>query len=90
MNSSLDAIFRPKSVAIVGASTKKGAVGREIFDKLLDIDFNGPIYPINPKADFVHSVKAYPSVTDLPEPVDLAVIVVPAKFVLSVVEECAH
>ena len=90
MNSSLDAIFRPKSVAIVGASTKKGAVGREIFDKLLDIDFNGPIYPINPKADFVHSVKAYPSVTDLPEPVDLAVIVVPAKFVLSVVEECAQ
>ncbi len=90
MNSSLDAIFRPKSVAVVGASSQKGGVGREIFDKLLASDFNGPIYPVNPKADFVHSVKAYPSVASLPEPVDLVVIVVPRGAVFRVVEECAQ
>ena len=89
MNESLDAIFRPRSVAVVGASATKGGVGREIFDKLLESDFNGPIYPVNPKADFVHSVKAYPSLTDLPEPVDLVVIVVPQRAVLPVLEECA-
>jgi acetyltransferase len=90
MNKSLDAIFRPRSVAVVGASAKKGGIGREVFDKLLESDFNGPAYPVNPTANFVHSVKAYPSVTDLPEPVDLAVIVVPQRVVLSVVEECAR
>ena len=87
---SLDAIFRPKSVAVVGASSSKGGIGREIFDKILEADFNGLVYPVNPRAEFIHSVKAYPSISALPEPADLAVIVVPSKSVPSVVEECAR
>ena len=90
MSRSLDAIFRPKSVAVIGASTKKGGVGREIFDKLLELDFNGPLYPINPRAGFIHSVKAYPNVSALPETVELAIIVVPKAKVLAIVEECAR
>ncbi len=89
MNHSLDAIFRPKSVAIIGASTHKGTLGREIFDKLLLSDFNGPVYPVNPKAKYIHSVKAYPRISDIEEQVDLAVIVVRKEFVLEIVQECA-
>ncbi len=90
MNHSLDAIFRPKSVAVVGASTQRGTLGREIFDKLLNSEFNGPVYPIHPTAEYIHSVKAYPRVSALPERVDLAVIVVRKDFVLEVVKECAQ
>ncbi len=89
MPKSLDAIFRPRSVAVVGASTKKGTLGREIFDKLLQSDFQGPIYPVNPSAPYVHSVKAYAGLADIPGPVDLCVIVVPKQFVLKVVADAA-
>ncbi|MFQ5605024.1 MAG: acetate--CoA ligase family protein [bacterium] len=90
MQNSLDAIFRPKSVAVIGASTHKGALGREIFDKLLQSEFNGPVYPVNPQARYIHSVRAYPRISEIKEPVDLAVIVVPKEFVLDVVKECAE
>jgi acetyl coenzyme A synthetase (ADP forming)-like protein len=90
MNHTLDAIFRPKSVAVVGASTQRGTLGREIFDKLLNSEFNGPVYPIHPTAEYIHSVKAYPRISALPERVDLAVIVVRKDFVLEVVKECAQ
>jgi len=89
MNHSLDPVFRPKSVAVIGASTKRGSLGREIFDKLLNYDFNGPVYPVNPKATYIHSVKAYPSISAIPDKVDLAVVVVPKGLVLAVVAECA-
>lgn len=89
MSHSLDAIFRPKSVAVVGASTQKGTLGREIFDKLLDSDFNGPVYPVNPKARYIHSVRAYPSLSAIEDPVDLAVIVVRKDLVLNIVREAA-
>ena len=89
MSQSLDAIFRPKSVAVIGASTRKGTLGREVFDKLLDTDFNGPIYPVNPNAQYIHSVKAYATLRDIPSQVDLGVIVVPKQFVLNVVQEAA-
>lgn len=90
MKPSLDAIFRPRSIAVVGASTRKGTLGREIFDKLLAADFNGPVYPVHPKAEFVHSVKAYKSVSAIPDSVELAVIVVRKELVLDVVKECAR
>ncbi|MFQ6112661.1 MAG: acetate--CoA ligase family protein, partial [bacterium] len=90
MNPSLDAIFRPKSVAVVGASSQKGGLGREIFDKLLNSDFNGPIYPVNPKARFIHSVKAYPSIADIPDQVDLAILVVRKELVLPIIRACAQ
>ena len=88
--SSLDAIFRPSSVAVVGASTKRGSIGREIVHNLILGDFKGKLFPVNPKADYIHSIKAYPSILDIPDPVDMAVIVVPAAFVLDVVDECGR
>lgn len=88
MEKSLDAIFRPRSVAVVGASTREGSLGRATFDNILRFNFNGPLYPIHPTAKFVHTIPAYPSITDLPLPVDLAVIIIPRDGVLSVVEEC--
>lgn len=90
MLKSLDSIFRPKSVAVVGASTRPGSIGRALFDKLLRADFNGPVYPIHPHAEFVAAVKAYRSVLETPGPVDLAIIVVPRPQVLEAARACAQ
>jgi acetyl coenzyme A synthetase (ADP forming)-like protein len=87
---SLDAIFRPKSVAVIGASTQRGSIGREIVHNLISGDFHGKLFPVNPKADYIHSIKAYRSILDVPDPVDLAVVVVPAKVVEAVAEECGQ
>jgi acetyl coenzyme A synthetase (ADP forming)-like protein len=84
----LDAIFRPRSVAVVGASTSKGKLGWEILHNIIDYEFNGTVFPVNPRAEFIHSIKAYPSVGEIPDRVDLAIIVVPAEEVLEVVEDC--
>ena len=84
----LDAIFRPKSVAVIGASTQKGSIGREILH--ITGDFHGKLFPVNPKADFIHSIKAYPSILDVPDPVDLALVVVPAAHAEQVIEECGQ
>jgi acetyl coenzyme A synthetase (ADP forming)-like protein len=88
LNRSLDAIFRPSSVAVVGASRRSGSIGSEILRKLLDGGFEGAVFPVNPHTKFLHSMKCYPSVGSIPDPVDLAVIVVPRDHVLPVVEEC--
>jgi acetate---CoA ligase (ADP-forming) len=78
----------PRSVAVVGASRTRGTIGGEVFHNLLAAGFNGPVFPVNPKAEVVQSVVAYPSVTEIPGPVDLAVIVVPATGVVEVAREC--
>ena len=90
MHKSLDVIFKPQSVAVIGASTRPGSLGRNLFDKMLAADFNGPIYPVHPAAKYVHSVKAYPTILEVPGAVDLAVIVVPRDQVLPTVEQCAQ
>jgi acetyl coenzyme A synthetase (ADP forming)-like protein len=90
VNHPLDALFRPRSVAVVGASRKRGSISGEIFHNLLASGFPGPIYPVNPAARSVQSVRAYPSVLDIPDEVDLAVIVVPQRIALSAVQECAQ
>jgi len=87
---SLDPIFRPRSVAVIGASRDKSSIGREILHNLLEGDFQGPIFPVNPRSPMVHSLKSYPSVLDIPDPVDLGVIVVRRDLVLDVVEECGR
>src|SRR5262252_5603702 len=84
----LDAIFRPRSIAVIGASRERGTVGAEIFHNLLQHGFQGPVYPVNPKADSVQSVRAYPSIDAVPGPIDLAMIVVPAARVDDVLEAC--
>src|SRR5262245_38387428 len=82
-------VLAPGSVAVVGASRSRGTVGGELFHNLLAAGFAGPVYPVNPKASAVQSVAAYPSVDDLPGPVDLAVLAVPAAQVVPVAEACA-
>ena len=89
MVSSLEKIFRARSVAVVGASEKKGSIGRAIMENLLS-SFKGSIYPVNIKYDKVFNLKCYKSVKDIPGQVDLAVIAVPAKAVLSVIKDCGE
>jgi acetate---CoA ligase (ADP-forming) len=79
----------PRSVAVVGASRRRGTVAGELFHNLLTAGFNGPVYPVNPNTPVVQSVLAYPSVGEVPGPVDLAVLVVPAPGVVRAARECA-
>lgn len=83
-------MLQPRSIAVIGASRSRGTIGGEVFHNLMDGDFNGPVYPVNPKADVVQSVHAYKSILDIPDSVDMAVIVVPAKIALGAVRECAQ
>ena len=83
------AFFQPRSVAVIGASRRRGTVSGELFHNLLAAGFNGPVYPVNPKASVVQSVVAYKSVLDVPGPVDLAVLALPAPYVVQAAEECA-
>jgi acetyltransferase len=87
---SLDAIFRPSAVAVVGASRRPASIGRELTRNLIDFGFAGKVFPVNPKAGAVHSMKCYPSVSAIPDEVDLAIVVVPRKSVLGVIEECGR
>lgn len=89
MNHPLDALFRPRSVAVIGASRKRGSIAGELFHNLLLSGFPGPIYPVNPAARSVQSVRAYPSILDIPDEVDLAVVVVPQRVAMKAVEDCA-
>ena len=89
MTGPLDVILRPRAVAVIGASRSRDTVGHQVLANLLRDGFTGPVYPVNPHAEAVHSVRAYPSVTELPGPADLAVVVVPKDHVLAVAEECA-
>ena len=70
--------LRPSAVAVIGASRSRGTVGGEIFHNLLEAGFEGVVYPVNPAADVVQSVRAYRTITDVPGEVDLAVIAVPS------------
>ena len=83
----LDAIFCPKSVAVVGASTRPGTVGNDIFRNLLLSGFDGSVYPVNPKSPHVLGVHAYKSLSEIPGGVDMAVMIVPSKAVIPTTEE---
>jgi len=83
----LDPIFHPKSLALIGASDKQGKVGRMFMDRFLDTGFQ-TLYPVNPGMNEVLGLKAYPSVKDIPGPVDLAFVVLPPKAVLDTVRDC--
>jgi acetate---CoA ligase (ADP-forming) len=84
------AMLAPRAVAVVGASRDRGTVGGQLFHNLLAAGFEGPVYPVNPRAEVVQSVLAYPSVLDIPGPVDLAVVVVPAAGVVQAARACAE
>ena len=84
----LDAILKPRAIAVVGASRSAHTIGHQIFANLVDTGFTGATYPVNPGAHAIHSVRAWPSVSAIPEPVDVAVITVPKERVCDVAEEC--
>ena len=84
----LDAIFGPETVAVVGASDRPGSVGRTIMWNLISNPFGGTVYPVNARRQNVLGIKAYPSVSEVPERVDLAVIAAPAPTVPDIIREC--
>lgn len=85
---SLDAIFRPQNVAVIGATEKQGSVGRTILWNLISNPFGGTVFPVNPNRPNVLGIHAYRSVMDVPAELDLAVIVTPARTVPAVIDEC--
>ena len=83
-------VLSPRSVAVIGAGRQRGGLGHEAFRNVLAGGFDGPAYPVNPSAPYVLSVRTYPTILDIPDEVDLAVIAVPAPEVLAVVHQCAE
>ena len=83
----LDAILSPKSVAVIGASTTPGKVGHDIFVNILKGGFTGTLYPVNPTARAISSVRAYPSIKDVPDKVDLGIVILPPKAALQSIQD---
>jgi acyl-CoA synthetase (NDP forming) len=83
-------LFYPKSIAVIGASGTRGKLGWNVFTNLVCHNFEGKLYPINPKAEEIHGIKAYPRISDVPEPVDVAIILVSASVTPDVVKECCN
>ncbi|RLC96835.1 MAG: GNAT family N-acetyltransferase [Chloroflexi bacterium] len=87
---SLGCFLKPRSIAVIGASRRDGTIGNRLFRNILLQGFSGVVYPVNPNATSVASVKAYPSVLDIPGEVEMAVIIVPATMVNEVVQQCGR
>jgi len=90
VTASLMPILYPHSIAVIGASRDEGSIGGRLLGNLIMSGFTGPVYPVNPQAAFVRTVKTYPTVLDIPDPVELAIVAVPARFVPEVVEQCGE
>jgi acetyltransferase len=88
LNEQLDKIMKPKSIAVIGASTKAKTIGSEMMQRLRDYKFTGAVYPINPKAESIEGFKAYPTVLDVPGDIDFAVLIIPKQFVLDTLAQC--
>lgn len=86
----LDGLFRPRSVAVIGASRRKGTIGREMLHNILGAEFNGKVFPVNLRESVVHSIKAYSTILDVPDAVDLAIVIVPKNNVRDVVAQCGE
>ncbi|MFP4411507.1 bifunctional acetate--CoA ligase family protein/GNAT family N-acetyltransferase [Coleofasciculus sp.] len=86
----LHSFFAPDNVAVIGATDKEGSVGRTLLWNLMSNPFGGTIFPVNPKRHSVLGIPAYSSIKDIPDPVDLAIIAIPAPFVPGVVQECVE
>ncbi len=84
----IEILFNPRSIAVIGASATKGKLGNDVMRNLIDSGYGGKIYPINPRGGEILGRTVYRKIGDVPADVDVAVIVIPAKFVLPVVEEC--
>jgi acetyltransferase len=89
-NQPLDVFFSPKTVAVIGATENPGSVGRTLLWNLVTSPFGGTVYPVNPKRPSVLGIKAYPSIADIPEEVDLAVIVTPPPSIPGIIRDCGE
>ncbi len=87
---SLDAVLKPRSIAVIGASRRNLTIGNKLFRNLLQHEFTGVVYPVNPNAKVVAAVPTYPSVLDIPGEVDLAIIITPAQTVPQLMEDCGQ
>ncbi len=87
---SLQPIFAPKSVAVIGATEKAGSVGRTVLWNLISSPFGGTVFPVNPKRENILGIKAYPGINAVPDQIDLAVIVTPAPTVPEIIAECVE
>ena len=87
---SMNRIMRPRAIAVIGASNEAGKIGNSVMKNLVNGGYQGDIYPINPKAGDILGLKAFPSITDVPGDVDVAVFAVPAKFVAGALEQCGR
>jgi acyl-CoA synthetase (NDP forming) len=85
----LDALFSPRAVAVIGASNRELTIGYRIIQNLLDFGYTGPVYPVNPKGGEIRGLKAYPSILDTPDPVDVAHVVIKNTLVPECVKDCA-
>ena len=90
VRSSLKTFFKPRSVALIGATEKAGSVGRTILSNLIASPFGGTVYPVNPKRPSVLGIQAHKSISTIPEQVDLAIIVTPPKSIPGIIEECGE
>ncbi|MEP7324963.1 MAG: acetate--CoA ligase family protein [Gemmatimonadota bacterium] len=90
MNSLLDPIMSPRTIAVVGASRTPNTIGHQIVANLIRYGFTGAVFPVNPHATTIHSIKCYPTVGDIPDPVDLAIITVPKQLVLELADQCGR
>ena len=88
MKNKLEKIMNPRSVAVIGASNKPGSVGNELMRELLGMKFEGNVYPVHPTEKQIMGLPAYDKIFNIPNTIDLAVVAVPAKIVLDVVDEC--
>src|SRR5690625_2810868 len=86
----MNRIFKPRSVAIIGASNEHGKIGNSVIRNVVDGGYAGEVYPINPKADEVYGRAAYPTIADAPDGIDVAIFAIPAKFVASALEEAGR
>ena len=90
MRHELDAIFRPRSVAVIGATPRNGTIGRETLNNVFAAEFKGKVFPVNPAYEVIHSVKCYSTVLDVPDAVDLGVVIVPKQYVKETVRQCGE
>jgi len=86
----LDAMLRPASVAVIGASTSPGKLGHEVLKNIIDGGFMGEVFPVNPKADAILGLPCHAGIADIERPPDLAVVIVPARFVPQTIEDCGR
>lgn len=90
VQSGLQAFFHPESIAVIGASDSPAKIGNVILRNLQDGGFPGVLYPINPKSQRILDLPCFKNVKDIPDPVDLAMVIVPARFVPQTIKDCGQ